>query len=67
MLWSDTAEIANAITRDRKSGKMCVEIAIIGQGGALADRYSMREDSPAFVASALYRTVFALIRPYEAF
>jgi hypothetical protein len=66
MLWSDTTEIANAITRDRKSGKLCVEIALIGKGGELADRYFMCEDAPAFVSSALYKTVTALIRPYEA-
>jgi hypothetical protein len=65
MLWSDTSETANAITRDRKSGKLCVEIAVIKKGGELEDRFSMCEDAPAFVSSALYKTIFELIRPHE--
>ena len=65
MLWSDTSEIANAITRDRKSGKLCVEIAVVKQGGEVTQRYSMREDSPALLSSILYKTISSLIQPYE--
>lgn len=65
MLWSDTSEIANAITRDRKSGKLCVEIAVMESGGKVVERFAMREDSPALVSSALFKTISGLIRSHE--
>lgn len=65
LLWSDTAEIGNTITRDRKAGKLCVRIAIIGEGGELVEDFWMREDSPALVTSVLHRTITEMIGPYE--
>jgi hypothetical protein len=65
LLWSDTTESGNTITRDEKTGKLCVRIAVIGEGGELVEDFWMREDSPALVSSVLYKTITELIAPYE--
>ncbi len=65
LLWSDTSESGNTITRDQKKGRLCVRIAVIGEGGELVEDFWMREDSPALVTSALHKTITELIGPYE--
>jgi hypothetical protein len=64
-LWSDSSEIANGITRDRATGTLCYSVAIYVEGGKPEESYALRENSKALSESALYRTISALIAPYE--
>lgn len=64
-LWSDSSEKANGITRDRDTGTLCYSIAIYVEGGNPEESYALRENSEALLESALYRTISALITPYE--
>lgn len=65
LLWTDTSEVGNAITRDRANGRLCVRISVIGEGEVVVDDFWMREDSPALLSSELYKRISALIAPYE--
>jgi len=64
-LLSDSSEKANGITRDRSTGTLCCTIAIYGENGETEEYFSMRENSPALLASSLYRAVSTLIEPHE--
>lgn len=64
-LWNDTSEKGNAITRDRKSGTLCYSIVIARDDGDFDEQYTIREDSEAFLSSALYRVVTDLVAPHE--
>jgi hypothetical protein len=64
-LYSDTAERANGITRDRLTHTLCYTVGIFLKGGKPEDNYSIRESSPALLNSQLYKIVSALIAPYE--
>ena len=65
LLWSDSSEKANGITRDKKSGTLCYSIAIYLEGGNPEESYALREDSKALLTSALHQTISGLIAPYE--
>ena len=64
-LWSDASEKGNGITRDRKSGTLCYSIAIHRDDGGFDEQYSIRENSDAFLNSALYRVVSDLVAAHE--
>lgn len=64
-LWSDSSEKANVITRDRTAGTLCYSIAIYLEGGETEESYALRENSNALLESELFRTISALIAPYE--
>jgi hypothetical protein len=64
-LWNDTSEKGNGITRDRKSGTLCYSIVIARDDGGFDEQCSIREDSDAFLNSALYRVVTDLVAPHE--
>jgi len=64
-LWSDRSEKANGITRDRATGTLCYSIGIYVEHGEPEVSYALREDSSVLLGSALYKTVSALIAPYE--
>jgi hypothetical protein len=64
-LFSDSSEKANGIARDRATGTPCWTIGIFVEGAPPDEYFSMREDSDALAASALYRTISELVEPYE--
>ena len=64
-LWSDASETANGITRDRRTGTLCLTIGIIQDNGEWIEQFSMRENSEALLASPLYKIISRLIEPYE--
>jgi len=65
VLWSDHSEKANGVTRDRETDTACQTIAIYEAEGTGLIYYSMKENSKVLLKSELYRTVMALIAPYE--
>ncbi len=64
-LLSDRSEKANGITRDRATRTLCYSVAIYAEPGNPEESYALRETSKALSESALYRTISALIAPYE--
>jgi hypothetical protein len=64
-LWSDASEKANGITRDRMTGTLCYTISILRDHGPPEEQFSLREDSPALLNSALFRVISSLVAPYE--
>lgn len=64
-LWSDSSEIANGITRDRRTGTLCYTISILRENHETVVAYSLREDSEVLVTSSLFKTISRLIEPYE--
>lgn len=64
-LYSDHAEKANAITRDRDTHALCYAIGIIQSRGEFRLRYSVRETEEAFQCSTLLRTVKDLTAALE--
>lgn len=65
LLWSDTSEMGNAITREQSSGKLCMRLSVVKEGGELVHDFWLREDAPALVSSALFKTISDLLRPHE--
>lgn len=65
LLWNDTSERANGITRDRNSGALCYSIAIHHDDGGFDEQYSIKENADALLKSALYRLVSDLVAPHE--
>ena len=63
-LFNDANEKANGITRDRSTGTLCYSISIF-LDHALAEQFSLREDSPALLQSTLFHVISRLIAPYE--
>jgi hypothetical protein len=55
-LWSDSAEPANGITRDRETNTLCLSISVSERGQQLSS-YSVKETSPVLRSSELYRTI----------
>lgn len=64
VLWSDSTEKCNGITRDRASGTLCLTLGISDEHGKFQTYFSMREDSPALLSSVFYRVVTGLLAPY---
>jgi len=65
VLWSDTSEKANGITRHVKTGKLCHTLGVFQAPGVAVVCFSMEEDSVALCSSRLYTTVAKWIAPYE--
>lgn len=65
LLWSDSSEKANGITRDRATGTLCYTIGIMVEHDTPEADFSMREDSEALRSSDLYKIISKLIEPYE--
>ena len=64
--WNDPSEKGNGITRDRKSNRLCYTIGVFGEGWNDQEEYfAIRENSEALINSELYKTISALIAPYE--
>jgi FKBP-type peptidyl-prolyl cis-trans isomerase FkpA len=55
-LWSDSAEPANGITRDRETNTLCLTISVSERGQQLSS-YAVKETSPALHNSELHRTI----------
>jgi hypothetical protein len=65
LLWNDTSEKANGITRDRSTKTLCYTINIVGEDGLPTEQYALRENSPALLNSELFKVISGLIAPYE--
>lgn len=64
-LWADASEKGNSISRDRGTGTLCYTIGVYRPSGETEEYYAMRENSPALVASFLFKTIVRLLEPYE--
>jgi len=64
VLWSDSTEKCNAITRDRASDTLCLTLGISDENGTFQTYFSMREDSPVLSGSVVHRVVAGLLAPY---
>ncbi len=62
-LWADPSEQANSITRGRR-GTLCITVTVSECGRRT--HYSLTEDSPAFLQSALYRAINSFLEPFLA-
>jgi hypothetical protein len=66
MLWSDTSEKANGITRDRATNTLCYTFGIMVEHGDPEEYYAMKENSEALLSSQLFKTISKLIHPHES-
>jgi hypothetical protein len=65
-LYNDaSSEKANGITRDLATKTPCNSISIINNDHSIVLHYSIKENSPALINSALYQIISSLIKPYE--
>ena len=64
VLWSDSTEKCNGITRDRATGTLCLTLGISDEHGTFQTYFSMREDSPVLLGSVVHRVVTGLLAPY---
>ncbi|MEI8288758.1 MAG: hypothetical protein WCH99_04750 [Verrucomicrobiota bacterium] len=64
VLWSDSTEKCNGITRDRATDTLCLTLGISDEHGAFQTYFSMREDSPVLLGSVVHRVVTGLLAPY---
>lgn len=62
-MWADASEVGNSVSRDRQSGVRCLTVTVSEQGKMLRT-YSMREDSPALLASAVYQIIMRTLAPH---
>jgi len=60
MLWADSSEKANSITRDSLTNTPCITIGILDRG-VWQCYYSLRETDPVLLQSNLYRLVKKLV------
>jgi hypothetical protein len=71
LLWSDSSEKANGITRDRATNTLCYSIMTWRDLGGQTEAYesyesfAMRENSSVLLNSELYKTISELIKPFE--
>jgi hypothetical protein len=65
VLWSDTSEKANGVTRHSRNDKVCHSVGVSNGLGKWLVYFALEEDSPVLLASKLYQTVVRLASPYE--
>jgi len=63
VLWNDTSEEANAITRDLRTNSLCVSITLSEKGLTLC-HYSLPETSPVLIGATFYQVITRSLAPY---